>query len=108
MLILDPKPILAVDSLSELASMLAQVADRNPTARTISLAGGDGVAFTYESGSGLLLRTFGPRHIWTKREIVQAYNATCVDDHDCYTYSLPNRSLPEVVADVAALLSLRQ
>jgi hypothetical protein len=106
-LIMDPKPILAANTLSRLAALLAQVAERNPTVRTISLAGGDGTAFTFESENGFLLRSFGRRHIWTKREIVQAYNATCVDDRDRYTYSLPNRGLPQVVVDVAALLLVR-
>jgi hypothetical protein len=104
---MDPKPILAVDGLSRLVALLAQLADRNPSAGTISLAGGDGTAFTYESESGLLLRSFGSRHAWTKREIVQAYNATCVDDRDRYTYSLPNKSLPQVIVDVATLLMVR-
>jgi len=106
-LIMDPKPILAADSLSRLVALLAQVAERNSTARTISLAGGDGTAFTYESESRFLLRSFGSRHIWTKREIVLAYNATCVDDRDRYTYSLPNKSLPQVIVDVATLLMVR-
>ena len=106
-LIMDPKPILAADTLNRLAGLLVQVAERNPSARTISLAGGDGTAFTYESESRFLMRSFGSRHIWTKREIVQAYNATCVDDRDRYTYSLPNKSLPQVVVDVATLLIVR-
>ena len=104
---MDPKRILAADTLKRLAGLLIQVAENNPTVRTISLAGGDGTAFTYESESGFLMRSFGSRNIWTKREIVQAYNATCVDDRDRYIYSLPNRSLPQVVADVATLLIAR-
>jgi hypothetical protein len=106
-LIMDPKPILAAESLSKLVALVAQVAERNPTDRAISLAGGDGTAFTYDSESGFILRSFGSRHIWTKREIVQAYNATCVDDRDRYTYSLPNKSLPQVIVDVATLLMVR-
>jgi hypothetical protein len=106
-LIMDPKPILAAHTLKGLARLLTRIAEHNPTVRTISLAGGDGTAFTYESESGFLMRSFGRRNIWTKREIVQTYNATCVDDRDRYTYSLPNRSLPQVVVDVATLLRVR-
>jgi hypothetical protein len=105
---MDPKPILAANTLGKLAALLAQIAERNPTTRTISLAGGDGTAFTYEPDSRFVMRSFGSRHIWTKREIVQAYNATCVDDRDRYTYSLPNKSLPQVVVDVATLLIVRR
>ena len=106
-LILEPKPILAADTLSRLAALLAQIVDRNPTVRTISLAGGDGTAFTFLPDSGMLFRSFDGRHIWTKHEIVESYNGTCVDDRDLYTYSLPNKRLPQVVVDVATLLIAR-
>jgi len=106
-LVMDPRPILAADSLSGLVSVLRQISDLNTTGRTICLAGGDGMAFTYDLDSGHLLRSFGPRHIWTKNEIVQAYNASCVDERDRYMYSLANRRLHQVVADVALLILRR-
>ncbi len=106
-LVMDPKPILAADTLSGLASVLTQIVDRNPTGRTICLAGGDGTAFTYDLDSGHFLRSFGPRHIWTKGEIVQAYNTSCVDERDRYIYSLANRRLQQVIADVALLILRR-
>jgi len=106
-LVMDPRPILAADSLRGLASVLRQIADLNPTSRTICLAGGDGTAFTYDLDSGHFLRSFGSRNIWTKNEIVQAYNASCVDERDRYMYSLANRRLQQVVADVALLILRR-
>ena len=106
-LIMDPWPIQAAHSLRALASALARAAVRHPNLRTVSLAGGDGAAWIYFPEDGFAMPAIRPRHFWTKAQIVEAYNRACADERDHYSYSLPNRSLPRVVAEVAALLAHR-
>ena len=106
-LIVEPGMVLAAGSTDQLMEALSEAVQRKGSGTTIALVDGDGRGFAFDSKQKVLLPSFPPRHVWTKRDIVDAYNATCANGEEHYRFSFANRRLELIDAEIALLVLSR-